>query len=407
MDSPRPTDREIDPGETPQRPPSPTFTDTVIIPSVEDQDNGTRNGAAQPEVSSPLSSPPEDRIPNDTEGTDGASEAKPKTPMRLPTRHKTPKSSLPPWKYISPRLTNEFARPPSAMAHRAHTPVAGTPPRPATPTPEEDKLLNEHGLHGETTYTSMPLEQFVLDPNDREDAEILEFSDDMPMGGFFLWNAKHKVGVRDQVLVNEFYFPDDFHQTSQICEKLWEKRLELSQAKWAIKFARQNINISPQFRSSWHAKDEGQAVVRSGRGKTTYWSQDSPNSNGQKNNPKKPKKQHKRFTSPVEPSIENEVQRYVKALSNQYPDSTPESPSSPPEIPAIDLDPPLSQQPPPSPRPKPATLEMGPPPARKLPQYQPPSAPPQPKVKIIAWKIYKCRSLLYHCRLEGTEAASL
>lgn len=86
-----------------------------------------------------------------------------------PAYNRSPESSLPRYRYISPRQSNEFVRTPSAMSHRAYTPSrASTPAASRSSTPAhwsmgtdgtlENDLFAESPLHGMTTYTSMPLE---------------------------------------------------------------------------------------------------------------------------------------------------------------------------------------------------------------------------------------------------------
>lgn len=132
---------------------------------------------------------------------------------RTPVRHHSPGSSLPAWKFISPRQSNPAARPSSAMAHRAHTPLLqATHERAATPLPDSSDVLVEHEQHGDTTYTSAPTEQIVLDPDDPGNADVLAFTDTLPMAGLYLFNAKHRKAVREQVAMIKAHHPDDVSQ---------------------------------------------------------------------------------------------------------------------------------------------------------------------------------------------------
>jgi hypothetical protein len=134
---------------------------------------------------------------------------------RLPPRHTSPERSLPPWKFISPRETNPAAGPPSAMSHRAHTPIPQTPPRrEGTPLPNTTSMLVSHDQHGDTTYTSSSMEQLELNPSHPLDAEVLAYTDKLPMSGKYLFNANHKKIVREQVAMGTAYLQDDVLQAS-------------------------------------------------------------------------------------------------------------------------------------------------------------------------------------------------
>lgn len=377
------------PAVAPQTP-SPTFEDMIVFPTIEDTDHGAQSGHSSLCRSSPLSPPPEDKMPNRTEPVSNASKVRPKVHAPLPSRHRSPRSSLPPWKYISPRLTNEFVRSPSAMAHRAYTPTVERSARPTTSTPDGSELFEEHGLHGQTTYTSMPLEQ----------------AENALMAGRYLNSSMHRRGILDQVNAIEDYYGEDIEARQDAEEKRRRRTLGFLPGKWAYNFANQNTNTSPQFKSSWHAADDGPAIIRTGNGTTTYWSHEraiaSVREKGK--NPKPLKKQHKKFTSPVQQIVEEGVQSYLEALSDQYPTTAPEARRPPSPKPAmLDLDPPLSSRSPSSS--KATDSNMRPP--RNLPRYIPPSAPPKLKIKIVGWKIFNCRELMYKCRLENAESASL
>jgi hypothetical protein len=134
-----------------------------------------------------------------------------------------PESSLPPWKYISPRETNPAARPPSAMTHRAHTPLPQPPlSREGTPLPDPTNMLTSLSHHGKTTYTSEPTEQLPLNPNDPGDAEILAFTDKFPMPGAYMFSAEHNETKRQQVAMAMAYQQEDVLHAELVCKN--EKR---------------------------------------------------------------------------------------------------------------------------------------------------------------------------------------
>jgi hypothetical protein len=135
-----------------------------------------------------------------------------------------PESSLPPWKYISPREINPAARPPSAMAHRAHTPLPQPPlSREGTPLPDTTaNMLTSLSHHGKTTYTSEPTEQLPLNPNDPGDAEILAFTDKFPMPGAYMFSAEHNKTKRQQVAMAMAYQQEDVLHADLVCKT--EKR---------------------------------------------------------------------------------------------------------------------------------------------------------------------------------------
>lgn len=207
---------------------------------------------------SSTSPPPEDRMPNTIASIAKEKEQElpeqPKWASRDPVPNISPCSSLPPWKYISPRATSEIVRPPSAMAHRASTPLPQTPdgsrPRPRTPTPAPRELLDEHGLHGRTTYTSMPLEQSDLDPANPGHARILAASEEMPMSGWYLSSSEAKRGFRGQVAMYSDYFWEDTEQLQELCEDEWKLRLNRLPGQWAAYLAQGGVNPSPQMKAT-------------------------------------------------------------------------------------------------------------------------------------------------------------
>jgi hypothetical protein len=132
----------------------------------------------------------------------------------------TPESSLPPWKYISPRETNPAARLPSAMAHRAHTPLPAPPlSREGTPLPDTTpNMLTSHSHHGKTTYTSESTEQLPLNPNDPGDAEILAYTDKFPMAGAYMFSAEHNKTKRQQVAMAMAYQQEEVLHADLVCK---------------------------------------------------------------------------------------------------------------------------------------------------------------------------------------------
>ena len=118
---------------------------------------------------------------------------------RPPAVNLSPESSLPPYKYISPRQNNEFVRTPSAMAHRAYKPSrAGTPAASRASTPAQyseqsddepnSHLFTESPRHSMTTYTSMPLERYRVIPSDTGGPAVKQ-----PRSGFYLWNGMEEL----------------------------------------------------------------------------------------------------------------------------------------------------------------------------------------------------------------------
>lgn len=120
-----------------------------------------------------------------------------------PAYYTPPTSSLPPWKYISPRQNNEFVRTPSAMSHRAYTPFrAATPALSRTSTPAQhdencddepnSDLFTESPRHSVTTYTSMALEYQRVVPSETAGQIRRE-----PKSGHYLYNGLEE--IRQQV----------------------------------------------------------------------------------------------------------------------------------------------------------------------------------------------------------------
>ena len=116
--------------------------------------------------------------------------------------HLAPPSSLPAWRYISPREQNPAARLPTAMAHRAHTPL---PQFANARTPDATPLLAEYKQHGITTYSSESTEEIGLDLRDRDDRDVLRYTDKVPMAGKYLRTAEYREGMKAQEDMLEEY----------------------------------------------------------------------------------------------------------------------------------------------------------------------------------------------------------
>lgn len=106
-----------------------------------------------------------------------------------------PRSSLPPRRYISPREHNPAARPPTATAHRAHTPI---PQFANARLPDATLMLTEYKQHGLTTYSDESTEEMYLDPDVRDDRDVLCYTDKVPMAGKYLQTAEYREGMRAQ-----------------------------------------------------------------------------------------------------------------------------------------------------------------------------------------------------------------
>lgn len=106
-----------------------------------------------------------------------------------------PPSSLPAWRYTSPREQNPAARLPTAMAHRTRTPL---PQSANANTPDTTPVLTQHNEHGITTYSTESREEIGLDPDDRDDRDVLRYTDKVPMAGKYLRTADYREGMKAQ-----------------------------------------------------------------------------------------------------------------------------------------------------------------------------------------------------------------
>ncbi|GAB7329476.1 hypothetical protein MBLNU13_g01254t1 [Cladosporium sp. NU13] len=131
----------------------------------------------------------------------------PWTASRKPLEgHLAPPSALPAWRYISPREQNPAARMPTAMAHRAHTPL---PQFANARTPDATPMLTEYKQHGITTYSSESTEEIGLDLNGRDDRDVLSYTDKVPMAGKYLRTAEYRAGMKEQEDMLEEYSERD------------------------------------------------------------------------------------------------------------------------------------------------------------------------------------------------------
>ena len=128
------------------------------------------------------------------------------TESRVPIQFNPPQSSLPMSRYISPREQDPAARLPTAMAHRAHTPMPQFADERAT---RSAALLTGHEKHGITTYATKSTEQVELDPDIHEDRDVLRYTDKLPMAGSYLWNSDHQKHRREQEAMIRMYPKDD------------------------------------------------------------------------------------------------------------------------------------------------------------------------------------------------------
>lgn len=261
MSSSMSTNHHDSPDETAQTPGSSPANAIVVTTEIE-----VSTELNELNISSPTSPPPEDRMPNLTSAASPPPQAsmsdvddsvveidEPPALAIRPTSlgYTPPKSSLPPWTYTSPRLMNHAVRQPSAMAHRAYKPPPQTPNnRSATPAPLHKELFTEHGLHGQTTYTSMPLEQIEFDPDDYFDKQMLEITDERPMGGNYLTSAKHTQDVKNLADEYKDAFDEQIGWEHEFLDHLKKNSLDRLPITWHMRFARENENISPQYRDT-------------------------------------------------------------------------------------------------------------------------------------------------------------
>jgi hypothetical protein len=98
------------------------------------------------------------------------------------------------------------------MAHRAHIPIPQFADERAT---RSKAVLTEYKQHGVTTYATESTEQVELDPNDRDDRDVLNYTDKMPMAGKYLWNSDHQKGLREQEDMIRKYYKHDIRDARE------------------------------------------------------------------------------------------------------------------------------------------------------------------------------------------------
>lgn len=151
-------------------------------------------------------------------------------------------------------------------------------------------------------------------------------------------------------------------------------------------------------------------MIRSARAMTTYWREEAAKLEDVPRPKKKPKKQHKKFTSPVTDDVEAGLQKYVEALSEEGKDLEAAKQESSSDSNAMEVEP----------RPSPTLRPLAPRPTAKPIDHlgamaaaaastnsllnnrsgasTPPQNPPRPsssntselfstKSKILAWKL--------------------
>lgn len=59
-------------------------------------------------------------------------------------------------------------------------------------------MLTQHNDHGITTYSSESKEKIDLDPDNRDDRDILRYTDKVPMAGKYLRRAEYREGMKAQ-----------------------------------------------------------------------------------------------------------------------------------------------------------------------------------------------------------------
>ena len=162
---------------------------------------------APPEGFVLLPPPGHEPVPSKTTMPNQETTLIPWTESRKPLEgHLAPPSSLPVWRYISPREENPAARLPTAMEHREHTPL---PQFSSARIPDATPMLTEYKQHGITTYSSESTEEIGLDLNDRDDQDVLRYTDKVPMAGKYLQTAEHREAMRAQEDMLEEYSEHD------------------------------------------------------------------------------------------------------------------------------------------------------------------------------------------------------
>ena len=81
------------------------------------------------------------------------------------------------------------------MEHRAHTHM---PKFANARLPDATPRLTQFNRHGITTYSSESTEEIGLDLNNREDRDVLSYTDKVPMAGKYLQTAEYREGMKAQ-----------------------------------------------------------------------------------------------------------------------------------------------------------------------------------------------------------------
>lgn len=66
-------------------------------------------------------------------------------------------------------------------------------------------MLTEYKQHGLTTYSHESTEEIDLDPDNRDDRDVLRYTDKVPMAGKYLQTAEYREGMRAQEDMFEEY----------------------------------------------------------------------------------------------------------------------------------------------------------------------------------------------------------
>jgi hypothetical protein len=111
------------------------------------------------------------------------------------------------------------------MSHRAHTPLPQSE-REITPSPDSKAFLATLSTHGATTYTTTPTEQISLDPSKPDHAEILAYTDTLPMSGYYLSTSEHHNDARKHIKMAEAYQSELVEQARLAYDHQKEERLD-------------------------------------------------------------------------------------------------------------------------------------------------------------------------------------
>lgn len=197
--SPRPEDLEPSPPQEDKAPQS-------LVPYTN-QGNDVVGSDAPPEGLVLLPPPGHEPTPSNMPTLNQETAIVPWTESRKPRDvFFNPPSSLPAWRYTSPREHNPAARLPTALPHRVRTPL---PQFANARAPDATPMLAQHDEHGITTYSTESTEEIRLDPDDRDDRDVLRYTDKVPMAGKYLRTAEYREGMRSQENMLEEYGEHD------------------------------------------------------------------------------------------------------------------------------------------------------------------------------------------------------